>query len=175
MLLEASHLWSTRMCLLVPNQCWHCSLCYWVWLLSWNVTQRSIPSGWGHTAQAVALNLDKILHVSKAIHIPDVTKYFYPLSFLLCLAIFIFALEYFHQLLLFFFFACFEACGLEECVWLVFSGIWFWGFFDLQRSWSNSEQCCYGNTQLGTYWTVRNCLIDNIINDGSLKNLEKNT
>lgn len=77
--------------------------------------------------------LDKPLHVSKAICIPDVTKYFYPLPFFMCLTIFIFALEYFHQLFNFFF-ACLEAFGLEGCVWLVFGGVLVLGFFWLQRS-----------------------------------------
>lgn len=48
----------------------------------------------------------------------------------------------------------------------------FFGYKGLEANLSNAAM---GNTQLGTHWTVRNCLIDNVINDGNLKNLEKNT
>lgn len=49
------------------------------------------------------------------------------------------------------------------------------GFFDYKGLEAILSSAAMGNTQLGTYWTVRNCLTDSIINDGSLKNLEKTT
>lgn len=50
---------------------------------------------------------------------------------------------------------------------------WFWGFFGYKGLEANLSSGAMGNAQLGTHWIVRTCLFDNIINDGSLKNLEK--
>lgn len=142
------------MCLLVPNQCWHCSLCYWVWLLSWDVTQRSIPSGWGHTAQAVALNLlDKTLRVLKPyiyqMWLNTSIYFLFSSAFFFSLTVFLFALEYFHKIFNFFFLLV-----LRLVVWRGVFG-WFsvmfgFGFFFLlQRSWSKPEWCCCGKYTTG--------------------------
>lgn len=125
----------------------------------------------------MALNLDKTLHVSKAICIPDVIKYFIHYLFF-CLAIFISALEYFHQHFLSFF-SFFFWLVLRLVVWRGVFGwfsvvLGFGVFFGYKGLEANLRSAAMGNTLLGTHWAVRNCLIDNIINDGSLKNLEEN-
>lgn len=172
MLLEASHLWPTRMCMLVPNQCWHCCVALLSAVVKLRCHTEVHPSGWEDTEQAMALNLlDKTLQVSKAICIPGVTKYFYPLLFVafffsvpqwfyLCYNIFISLLKWSLVCL-------FWACGWGRGSSLVCIGVCFYFTKDLKQVWAvllwkiykwgpSLYSKCFGHLLMMTVWKMPN-------------------